>query len=158
MTPEGVGRPIEILSADGTRLRCYRCREFQSFESFSRCRTEPTGRQRICKLCTADRRRETEGLKAQERAKRFARRYDISVEQYDKMFDAQGGRCAICLKTPEGEPYGVLSVDHDHTTNAVRGLLCRRCNLALGKMEDDPTRLMAAAAYLIQHTSMAVLA
>lgn len=71
--------------------------------------------------------------------------YGITVEQYDAMFEAQGGLCAIC-----GRPgNGPLRVDHDHETNEVRGLLCHGCNVAIGLMADDPDRLIAAAAYLL---------
>lgn len=41
-----------------------------------------------------------------------------------------------------------LAVDHNHKTGKVRGLLCRRCNQALGKLEDDPALFEAAATYL----------
>jgi len=55
-------------------------------------------------------------------------------------------RCAICRDEPE--PGRRLAVDHDHETGAVRGLLCRRCNMALGSFRDDPHLLLAAADYL----------
>jgi hypothetical protein len=62
------------------------------------------------------------------------------------MKDAQGGLCAICQR--EEAVVGRLVIDHDHATGRVRRLLCNRCNLALGLLDDDPTRLEAAAAYL----------
>lgn len=55
---------------------------------------------------------------------------------------AQGGRCAICRRRTR------LGIDHDHTTEFVRGLLCRACNLGIGLLKNDPRRLRAAAAYL----------
>lgn len=73
-------------------------------------------------------------------------------EEYDEALLAQDGRCAICKK-PEsdlgrGGEVLALSADHCHATGKKRGLLCRRCNQALGKMEDDPKLLRAAADYL----------
>ena len=73
----------------------------------------------------------------------FKRVYGISLEDYDVMFERQGGACAICKRT------GVtLCVDHCHLTGEVRGLLCIRCNSAIGFCSDDPALLQAAAAYL----------
>ncbi len=61
------------------------------------------------------------------------------------MLAAQGGVCAIC-KTP---PNGVrLSVDHDHKTAAVRGLLCAPCNTGIGMLRDSPMLLAMAEEYL----------
>lgn len=84
-----------------------------------------------------------------ERRRVYALRYGygITIEQHDAMLVAQGGVCAIC----KGPPVGIgnrLHVDHDHATGVVRGLLCSNCNTSLGKMNDDPERLRAAAAYL----------
>ena len=39
-------------------------------------------------------------------------------------------------------------MDHDHETGEVRGLLCANCNLAIGLLEDSPSRILAAAAYV----------
>lgn len=80
------------------------------------------------------------------RAYSFRKRFGITVEEYDAMVAAQGGRCAIC----RGEnTRGVrLPVDHNHKTGKVRGLLCERCNLALGQFGDDPQLLERAIAYL----------
>ena len=90
---------------------------------------------------------------AANRAVNLRRWYGISVEEYDALLKAQGGMCAIC-KRPETRRIGPeggtrpLSVDHDHETNAVRGLLCSRCNSALGMLDEDPGLLAAAVAYL----------
>lgn len=71
--------------------------------------------------------------------------YGVSKEQYDEMFNSQNGLCAICLK-PELNRH--LSVDHDHLTNKVRGLLCRKCNFILGFAADDLLILQSAMKYL----------
>jgi hypothetical protein len=51
------------------------------------------------------------------------------------------------LLTPADAGYS-LHVDHDHGTGRIRGLLCFRCNNALGDLEDDPALVRAAARYL----------
>lgn len=76
----------------------------------------------------------------------FKHKYGITWERYLEMLAAQGGKCAVCRHPCS--THGRLSVDHCHTFGTVRGLLCQRCNSALGLMEDDPARLRAAADYL----------
>lgn len=86
------------------------------------------------------------------------RQYRITLEQFETMRDAQGNRCAICGDPPD--PNGVkaasrLHVDHDHTTGAIRDLLCGRCNQGVGFFRDDPGLLQAAAAYITRHRVVA---
>lgn len=71
----------------------------------------------------------------------------MEPEDYQALFDKLDGRCAICRKTPTGRMG--LCVDHDHETGRVRGLLCWKCNTALGVFDDDTAKLRAAIAYLI---------
>lgn len=74
------------------------------------------------------------------------REYGLTVEEFEAMLLAQSGRCAICI-TPFAEvkePH----VDHDHKTGAVRGLLCKDCNLVLGCVDDSTDLLARAIAYL----------
>ena len=72
--------------------------------------------------------------------------YGITAAQYAEMLWSQGGVCAICKQPcPTGKR---LSVDHDHETRAVRGLLCSNCNNGLGRFKDNPELLEQAASYL----------
>lgn len=77
------------------------------------------------------------------------KKFDITLEQYDTLFGAQSGVCAICGK-PQANGWR-LDVDHDHETGIVRGLLCRKCNQTLGMVDDDKGRLLEAALYLERH-------
>lgn len=71
--------------------------------------------------------------------------YGLEKGEYDKLFQAQGGVCAICRQPRKQR----LSVDHDHKTGMVRGLLCRMCNgRLLTAAKDKPEVLRAAADYL----------
>jgi hypothetical protein len=75
------------------------------------------------------------------------RQYGITLEEYYKLKEFQNGGCAICGR--QEEPDGrKLSIDHDHTTGIVRGILCYSCNRALGLFYDIPERLEKAAKYL----------
>lgn len=102
-------------------------------------------------------RRRAGGRRRNPRKRREAllRRYGITLERFDEMYRAQGGRCAVCGGSDSGDSrFDTLHVDHDHETGAVRGLLCGRCNRAIGMMKDDPDRLLAAASYLLQYTDI----
>lgn len=76
------------------------------------------------------------------------RNYGISIEDYDKLYESQGGRCRICgTSRPRGR--GGFHVDHCHESGAVRGLLCASCNLMLGLVKDSKETLMKAIEYLM---------
>lgn len=74
-------------------------------------------------------------------------RYGITDEQYQQLLAEQNFVCAICGKEERVEGRS-LAVDHDHETNLIRGLLCNRCNRALGLFNDDPELLKKAFEYL----------
>jgi hypothetical protein len=74
------------------------------------------------------------------------RLYGMSIDDYKRMWQAQGGVCAICKQTCK--QHARLSVDHDHFTREVRGLLCGKCNSGIGMFKDDVELLTAAIQYL----------
>jgi hypothetical protein len=75
------------------------------------------------------------------------RRYKITGDDFNKMEISQQGKCAICLKSPEGF-YKRLCVDHDHITNKVRGLLCHQCNFILGLSKENVKVLLSMIEYI----------
>lgn len=80
------------------------------------------------------------------------KKYGITPEQYAEMLVSQKGVCAICHQPERSRgckgSIRVLTLDHDHATNEIRGLLCDRCNRGLGYFGDDPQKLAAAITYL----------
>ena len=86
------------------------------------------------------------------RAIHFRHTYGMSIEQYITLLEKQNGVCAGCNAPPKtGGRAGsnrALSVDHDHATGDIRGLLCQGCNAALGLAKNSPDLLRALAAYL----------
>lgn len=85
-------------------------------------------------------------------------RYGMTLEEYNEKVRTQGNRCAVCRrpesdKTRDGKPRR-LTVDHDHATNTVRGLLCKRCNLITWALEDNHTTLPAIQAYITTHREL----
>lgn len=75
------------------------------------------------------------------------REYGMTLEEYDRLLEEQGGACAIC-GTTDAAPHDYLSVDHCHDSGIVRGLLCSACNKGIGHLRDDPSILREAANYL----------
>ena len=83
-------------------------------------------------------------VRMRERAKE--RRYGITQEQFDKMLIDQDNKCGIC--DIEFKNTKSTHIDHCHSTNKVRGLLCNGCNLALGQFNDNVDILNNAIKYL----------
>src|SRR5438067_13616670 len=73
--------------------------------------------------------------------------YRISEEEYWKLVQAQNNCCAGCLEEFEMVPH----LDHNHETKEVRGILCQRCNSALGQVRDNAITLRRLADYLEKH-------
>ena len=73
--------------------------------------------------------------------------YGITLDDYNKMFNEQEGKCAICQRH-QNELTRTLCVDHDHKTNKVRALLCVTCNTDVSVVEN---RLEEMTKYLNKH-------
>ena len=91
------------------------------------------------------------------RSKNLQHRFKLTTDAYDQQFIHQRGLCAICEK-PEvnRDAKGKikwLSVDHNHVTGELRGLVCYRCNTALGKFGDSIVTLQSAIKYLEERGS-----
>jgi hypothetical protein len=133
--------------------RCTKCGRVKSLSEFyfvkSRERYDS-----LCKVCTAARNRSwrernVEKNKQIMRAARFRDRYGITIEEYETLLEKQGGVCALCRKPcATGRR---LAVDHDHSTGAVRALLCYRHNVGIGYFDESPELLRSAANYLEAH-------
>lgn len=89
---------------------------------------------------------------------RLRREYNITLEEYNKVLAYQNGCCYICRKThgKKGQLL-VLSVDHNHTTGLVRGLLCWPCNKAIAVFRDNAGSMARAAQYIDNPPFMVVL-
>lgn len=142
---------------------CKLCDSTKEYAAFYKNRRTWNECSSYCKPCTDKYNRERAALCAEKyetTAKRRLRRWHVkrefglTAEQYEAMVQGAQGLCAICKK-PEStiKKNGTvfeLSVDHNHATGATRGLLCRKCNSALGHANDDPALLRAMADYIEQ--------
>jgi len=82
-----------------------------------------------------------------QRARRLKHRYNLTIKQYDEMLKQQNSVCAIC-KTKSKNGKHRLYVDHNHTTNKTRGLLCARCNTTVGYIETDINHIKNCKNYI----------
>lgn len=83
-----------------------------------------------------------------QKEQRIKRLYGISLQEFELILEAQGGGCAICGK--KSKKYR-LSIDHDHYTGKIRGILCSPCNRAIGILGDSLEGLLKAVNYLRNH-------
>ncbi len=81
------------------------------------------------------------------RDRELKRNYGITLDDYRAIFNSQKGVCAIC-QNPESIAGRTLAVDHDHKTDEIRGLLCSKCNSAIGILGDTSESLYKAYLYL----------
>lgn len=128
---------------------CARCKEAKSASEFHKNRRVKDGLQRQCRACAASE------YQRYMNDKWIERTYGITGEEYQQMLTSQNGRCAICSRTPQEtgrrrNGSQRLSVDHDHASGRVRGLLCASCNTMLGMARDEADVLRSAAEYLSQ--------
>lgn len=146
---------------------CKTCGSEKALDEFCRNRRTKTGRATRCRACDHDRvplRREyfkTRGARPEVRRRQrnatLKHAFNISVDDYEAMLSAQGGRCANprCRTDVPGGT-GVFHIDHDHGCcpkdrscgKCIRGLLCANCNLGLGNFKDNLTLLQGAIEYL----------
>ncbi len=137
---------------------CSKCKECKSGNEFYPNRIGVYGLQSWCKKCSnaatviSTRKRRLAGLlkpvtPEENWAIKLKYRYSLSVSDYESLFAQQSGVCAIC-QSPQQTALGRLGVDHHHGTGTVRGLLCNRCNSALGLFQENILFLQAAIDYL----------
>ena len=148
-----------------TEKKCNHCHKEKAIGGFSKCQSSPDGKARQCKECDSEHSKKYYRAHVKERLiagkeyygknpdayrnSRYKIRYGITLEQYNQLFKNQNGVCAICGN--KEERYKHLMIDHNHKTNKVRGLVCTKCNLALGYMEDNIYKIQNMIKYLIDN-------
>lgn len=126
--------PIDRSKRDGFFHKCKKCLAAADRRRYGRTRDKQISQARRWNTNNPDRYKDIQ----------LQLHYGISLADYNEMLKDQDGVCAICRKPDKR----ALSVDHCHTTNAIRGLLCGGCNRALGILDDDVNRVSAMVNYL----------
>lgn len=109
------------------------------------CYSKDVARTRLYKHGRSDRTKS--GYYDYHREMHLKRKYNLSVEEYNAMIEAQNNQCAIC-NYEFGQRKGDIHVDHCHTSGQVRGLLCDKCNRGLGYFNDNTEALINASNYI----------
>lgn len=126
--------------------RATRKREVDSAKSKAWREANPE-RQKAASRRHHEKRKQAPGWQAYKNEAEMRRKYGLTMADFDALLESQGGVCAICKGKPNG-PGKRFHVDHCHNSSKVRGLLCGKCNTAIGLLDDDPARAESAAAYL----------
>lgn len=131
---------------------CRKCKETKSKDQYTKANWSKDGLNTVCKTCynlyintwTSNKK---EYVKRKARDNHIKRTYGVTPEEYDTLLTQQKGCCAIC-----GEHHSnlkrTLYVDHNHSTNEIRGLLCQHCNSLLGFSKDNINTIQNALIYL----------
>ena len=148
---------------------CTKCRKTLSRDSFTKDKKRKDGLNLWCRSCTRansakqdsirdhaaryHRNREAELLRKRGslvvRDYNLRKLYSMTLVDFDQMLASQKGRCRICGTDKPGHK-GRFCVDHNHNTGEVRGILCHKCNTALGLLQDSPSLLQSARDYLLK--------
>lgn len=131
---------------------CLDCDRILPSPHFTRSKSHPTGLYYYCRICHNA---QKECHATEQRKRNTAAKYGLTLELYGAMLHDSGGLCTICGQPESAIDHRTnrvraLAVDHCHTTQVIRGLLCRRCNLGIGLLRHDPTILGNAIHYLSQ--------
>ena len=132
--------------------RCYHCKRRLPISVFRPSKLNPDKKVGICPHCQEGKIRQQQKYGHSKKGLYTARKgklkhyFNLTIDGYDQIFSEQNGVCAICnKKCKTGQR---LSVDHNHQTGAVRGLLCKKCNVAIGLFSDKIDLLTNAISYL----------
>lgn len=129
---------------------CSKCKVEKPLTAYHKRSNRPCGVRSQCKECYLLYPKE---LKRRDGYMRDfnLKKYGLDFEQYSKMFEDQKGCCKICdrhLSEVNSGKKKALCVDHCHKTKKVRGLLCDKCNRAIGLFNDNIKLLNKAINYL----------
>jgi len=133
---------------DGLQGTCKSCMKL----SKKRMRSDPVKWEHELELRRLARLEDPVTAHRNDRSRNLKRFFNITIEEYEQIYTFQGGKCAICGKPETAVLSGKvkrLAVDHCHDTGVVRGLLCGRCNTAIGLLNHDIDLLALATDYLL---------
>jgi len=131
------------LNETGSTKYCSVCLTVLPLKEFANAKGRRKEKACECRNCRKEYKART---KEHNREVAVFRLYGIAQKQFESMLKDRQGKCKICkTKTPGRHGF---EIDHNHTTGKVRGLLCHRCNKAIGLFDDNIETAVSAAKYL----------
>tara|TARA_R110002096_G_scaffold45582_1_gene122318 strand:- start:51 stop:491 length:441 start_codon:yes stop_codon:yes gene_type:complete len=133
--------------------KCSKCGETKRLTKFNKREASKDGLTAQCTLCLNTKAMQIRAARTDTtRGYNLKQRFNMSINEYNVIFLKQKGKCAICgraetIRDVKGN-IKWLSVDHNHDTGAIRGLLCQSCNTGIGKLGDSVKVLKSAIKYL----------
>lgn len=132
---------------DGLTYHCKKCRNTQYSEYYMKNPEKQKIKNDSQKNNRKKYYRSESGIESSRKA-HLKKKFNISLNEYNRLSELQNHTCAICGQKEEYYRNRVLCVDHNHNTNNIRGLLCNTCNRALGLFKEDKNNLQNAIKYL----------
>lgn len=134
---------------------CSKCKQNKFISDFYKDKHKKSGITSACKTCRSKayntwERKNKQKIKQYSRKSNLKKWYDLTIDDWQQMFEKQQGCCAICGKHQSDESMR-LHVDHNHITKQVRKLLCSNCNRMLGCAKENIEILENAISYLNEH-------
>ena len=130
---------------------CPACKKDKPIDEFYKRKRNKNGYADYCKLCEHDYKKNRYATNSKYRFKIINNglkcNHNITPEEYILIYNAQEGKCAICGKS-QSILKSALCIDHDHITGKFRGLLCTKCNIAVGNFDDSIINLKSAISYI----------
>ena len=144
------------MCTDMEKRKCSDCKTIKTIENFSKDKSSVGGYSYRCKPCSKTHYEklkvlEPNNFKKYSRKAHLKHKYGVSEKWYEDKLNEQNNTCAICNTEPADMWKGsvcYLAVDHNHITQQPRGLLCKKCNSAIGQLNDDILLLQRAIDYL----------
>ena len=128
------------------------CGELKLLSEFTKDKSGRKGCRAQCKACVLKSRQKSPKYKIIQRNSNLKKYKNFSAERYQEFFTQQKGLCAACGETPSTGYNNRLYVDHNHITGEVDGLICSRCNVAAGMLDDSSSKAIKLATYLHKHS------
>jgi hypothetical protein len=127
-----------VKTVDGNK-KCSTCKETKPIEEFYFYKNK-NRHLTICLNC------KKENFKKYQKTIGRFKRHGITKEIYEEMYTEQSGKCFTCNNN-----HDILYIDHNHSTNKLRKLLCRDCNSAIGFVKENINTLNNIIKYLKKH-------